>query len=295
MIPIEQLRYVRLGTGNLPATIDFAQRILGLELAEQADGHASFRSDFRDYSLVFSDEPNRSQTVGLEVRNLEALQQAEGVLARNGYAVTRGDAEGAAWRKVKAFLAFTDETGVVIELVIRPLDSGWRYFPCRDAGITGIEAVALRSSDIAKSEALWTKVLSGTISDWVGDAAYIRFDRAHHRVALHPSSANGILAVEFAVESVDQLMQNSYFLQDQQIRIVHGPGRRPTSRQIFLSFAGPDGMLFSYVAEGDTIEDGPRRPRQFPRRAQSFCMWGSRSEVPEFETDDDVNAGRGRR
>ena len=93
-------------------------------------------------------------------------------------------------------------------------------------------------------------MLSGKVSDWVGDAAYIRFDNAHHRLALHPSSSGGVLAVEFGVESVDQLMQSSYFLQDQQVRIAHGPGRRPASGQMFLTFAGPDGVLFSYVAEG---------------------------------------------
>jgi catechol-2,3-dioxygenase len=37
MIAIEQLRYVRLGTKDLAAATNFAQRILGLELVEQDD------------------------------------------------------------------------------------------------------------------------------------------------------------------------------------------------------------------------------------------------------------------
>ncbi len=82
------------------------------------------------------------------------------------------------------------------------------------------------------------------------------------------------------------LMQASFFLQDAQVRIVHGPGRRPASGQMSVTFAGPDGVLFSYVAQGQAINDGAHRPRQFPRRAQSFCTWGSRSEVPEFHCDD---------
>ncbi len=35
-IAIEQLRYVRLGTKDLTAAADFAQRILGLQLIDQA-------------------------------------------------------------------------------------------------------------------------------------------------------------------------------------------------------------------------------------------------------------------
>ena len=288
MIAIEQLRYVRLGTRDLAAATHFAQRILGLELVEQDDAQAAFRSDFRDHTLVFIKNSRPAQTIGFEVRDAEALERAADTLVQNGYDITRGSPEAAARRKVKTFLSFNDASGVTIDLVVRPLHSGWRYFPSRDAGITGLEAVALRSTSVAKGEALWTRVLSGKVSDWIGDAAYIRFDNAHHRLALHPSSSSGVLAVEFGVESVDQLMQSSYFLLDQQVRIAHGPGHRPASGQMFLSFTGPDGILFSYVAEGRTIEESTHRPRQFPRRAQSFCAWGSRTDVPEFNADNNV-------
>ena len=253
--------------------------------------------------LVVEDEPlpprrtprTSSRVPGFEVAGVvRSGGEAADALAQNGYEITAGSPEEAARRKVKTFLSF-DANGVTVDLVVRPLHSGWRYFPSRDAGITGLEAVALRSTSVAKGEALWTKVLSGKVSDWVGDAAYIRFDDAHHRIALHPSSSSGVLAVEFGVESVDQLMQSSYFLQDQQVRIVHGPGRRPASGQMFLTFTGPDGVLFSYVAEGRTIDGSTHRPRQFPRRAQSFCAWGSRSDVPEFNTDHSATAMPGGR
>ena len=294
MIAIEQLRYVRLRTGDLAAAIYFSQRVLGLELVEQDDVQAAFRSDFRDHTLVFTRD-TAGHTVGFEVRNTEALEKAAEALADNGYKVTAGNPGEAARRKVKTFLSFNHASGVTIDLVVRPLHSGWRYFPSRDAGVTGLEAVALRSTSDEKGEGLWTRVLSGKVSDWVGDAAYIRFDSAHHRIALHPSSSSGVLAVEFGVESVDQLMQSSYFLQEQQVRIVHGPGRRPASGQMFLTFTGPDGVLFSYVAEGRTIEESTHRPRQFPRHAQSFCAWGSRSDVPEFNTDNNSTAMLGGR
>lgn len=295
MIAIEQLRYVRLGTRDLATAVHFTQRILGLELVEQDDAQAAFRSDFRDHTLVFTKDLRPTQTVGFEVRDTETLERAADALTHNGYDVTPGSAAAAARRKVKTFLSFNDASGVTIDLVVRPLHSGWRYFPSRDAGVTGLEAVALRSSSVAKDEALWTRVLSGKVSDWIGDAAYIRFDNAHHRLALHPSSLGGVLAVEFRVESVDQLMQSSYFLQDQQVRIAHGPGRRPTSGQMFVTFAGPDGVLFSYVAEGCAVGEPTHRPRQFPRRAQSFCALGSRSDVPEFNTDNNATAMLGGR
>ena len=283
MIEIEQLRYVRLGTRNLPAAIDFAQRILGLQMVEKSDEQATFRSDFRDHTLVYeAGDPSR-QSIGLELRTHAALERAVATLAANGITAAPANATALARRKVRAMVSFTDRSGNLFELVVRPETSGWRYFPARDAGVTGLAAAALRTTANGADEALWTEVFNGRVSDWVGDAAFIRFDDAHHRLALHPSDRAGVLAVEYAVEGLNQVMQAMYFLQSAQVKIVHGPGRRPSSGQIFLTFVGPDDMLFSYVAEGTRIaDDKAHRPRQFPRRRESFCAWGSESTVPEF-------------
>lgn len=283
MITLEQLRYVRLGTRDLPAAVDFATRILGLQLVERTPQQASFRSDLRDHTLVYAVGEPGEQAVGFELRDDAALQAAVAAMAERGLPATIGTPEEAALRKVKAFATVRDPSGHRIELVVRPLQTGWRCFPGRDCGVTGLEAVALRGTAGAADEDFWTRLLGGRVSDWVGDAAYIRFDHAHHRLALHPSAAGGVLAVEYRVEDVNSLMQNKYFLQASQVKIVHGPGRRPTSEQMFITFAGPDGVLFSYVAEGEEAVDETRhRPRQFPRKPGSFCSWGSESTVPEF-------------
>jgi 2,3-dihydroxy-p-cumate/2,3-dihydroxybenzoate 3,4-dioxygenase len=286
VIEIEQLRYVRLGTRNLPTAIDFAQRILGLQLIEKSDQQATFRSDFRDHTLVYEAGDPARQSIGLEVRTRTALERAAATLAANGFTVTSGDAAALARRKARAMVSFSDRSGNVFELVVRPQTSGWRYFPARDAGVTGLAAVALRTTANGADEALWTEHFNGRVSDWVGDAAFIRFDDAHHRLALHPADRAGVLAIEYAVEGLNQVMQAMYFLQSAQVKIVHGPGRRPSSGQIFLTFAGPDDMLFSYVAEGNRITDDAHRPRQFARRRESFCAWGSESTVPEFAANE---------
>jgi 2,3-dihydroxy-p-cumate/2,3-dihydroxybenzoate 3,4-dioxygenase len=283
VIEIEQLRYVRLGTRNLPYAVDFAQRILGLQLIEQADGQATFRSDFRDHTLVYEIGDPSQQAVGLELRTQAMLEQAVAALAAEGITAVAADAHALRRRKARAMASFRDWSGNHFELVVRPETSGWRYFPSRDAGVTGLAAVALRTTPNGADEVLWTRLFNGRVSDWVGDAAFIRFDQGHHRLALHPSQRNGVLAIEYAVESVNQVMQAMYFLQTAQVKIAHGPGRRPTSNQIFLTFAGPDDVLFSYVAEGAQIlDESTHRPRQFARESLSFCTWGSQSTVPEF-------------
>ena len=196
MIEIEQLRYVRLGTRDLPVAIDFAQRILGLQLIEKTSEQAAFRSDFRDHTLVSEVGDPSHQCVGLEVRTQAMLDRAIAVLADNGISATTANGYTLARRKARAMASFRDRSGNTFELVVRPETSGWRYFPSRDAGITGLAAVALRSTSNGADEMLWTTLFNGRVSDWVGDAAFIRFDDAHHRLALHPSDRTGVLAIE---------------------------------------------------------------------------------------------------
>ena len=144
----------------------------------------------------------------------------------------------------------------------------------------------MRAARPAEALKFWTGLLSGRVSDYVGRSAYVRTDAAHHRVALYESATDGILEVQFGVESVDQLMQNSYFMQGSQVPIAHGPGRRPASGQMFLSLRGPDGMLFGLGSGGAEITGADHLPRQFRHAANSLCAWGRRSDVPEWHADD---------
>src|SRR5215831_13572746 len=188
MIAIDQLRYVRLGTRRLDSAVEFAERILGLQLVERSEQAAYFRSDFRDHTLVFFAGEETDRSVGFEIHGHDALLAALDALSHHGIEVTRGTEAECAARKVRALARFCDPGGNAIELVLRPQHSGWRYFPARDAGIRGL------AGDVPACEELWTKLFNARVSDWVGDATYLRLDQAHHRLAYHPSSAPGLLA-----------------------------------------------------------------------------------------------------
>jgi 2,3-dihydroxy-p-cumate/2,3-dihydroxybenzoate 3,4-dioxygenase len=105
----------------------------------------------------------------------------------------------------------------------------------------------------------------------------------HHRLALFPSARAGVQHVNHQVAGIDDVMRAYYFLRERGVRIVFGPGRHPTSSAVFLYFEGPDGMVYEYSTGVRLIEDeASHRPRQFPFEPASFCMWGSRPDIPEF-------------
>ena len=73
MIDFNDITYVRLGTRNLDQAIEYATRILGLQLVRHEGRSAYFRSDSRDHTLVYFEGDPRDHTTGFEVASSQAL------------------------------------------------------------------------------------------------------------------------------------------------------------------------------------------------------------------------------
>ena len=285
LIDLLDIRYVRLGTSDLDAADRFAREVVGLELAREEAGARYYRSDDRDHTLVYFEGDPRDHTVGFELRDAATLEVAAAALSARGLRVDHGSADACEQRHVHAFVGFTDPSGNRIDLVVRPQHSGRRHFPSRDAGITGFSHVGLCSTDAPRDEAFWCGALGARVSDRIGDAALLRIDPVHHKIALFPTTRSGVQHVNHQVASIDDVMRAWYQLRERGVKIVFGPGRHPTSGAVFLYFEGPDGMVFEYSTGVRLIhpeQEASYRPRQFPAVPSSFCMWGSLPDIAEF-------------
>ena len=281
---IASVCYVRHVVSEPQACAGFVSDIFGLQQVADQDGELAFRSDDRFRTVSLSSNQGDGASVGMEVWDDAALDEISKRLREHGFAVRPADHDECRRRYVYSALLAEDTSGNRIDLVTRPTRSGRRYFPPRDAGIVQFQGIGLRSTDHLRDLAFW-RLLGADVTDWVGDIAYLRIDNLHHRIALYPSQRNGLLYAAFEVEALDQIMQNSYFMQDNQVKIVQGPGRESASHQIFLHVEGPDGLILSYVNGMAKVGDRPRAPRQFPLTAMSLCNWGSESNgVPELST-----------
>jgi 2,3-dihydroxy-p-cumate/2,3-dihydroxybenzoate 3,4-dioxygenase len=274
--------YVRLAVSEPNASARFVSDIFGLQRVADLNDEIAFRSDDRFRTVSLGKNFSESVSVGIEAWDDAALEEIGRRLRQLGFTVKRATASECERRYVQSALLTEDASGNRIDLVVRPTRSGRRYFPPRDAGIVEFHGVGVRSTDHTRDLAFW-RALGAEVSDWVGDIAYLRIDGLHHRVALYPSKRNGLLYAAFEVEALDQIMQNSYFMQESQIKIVQGPGREAASGQAFLHVEGPDGLIFSYVNGMTQLNQKSRLARQFPLTAGSLCDWGSESkDVPEL-------------
>lgn len=282
MTQIRDLRYLRVHVDDLNEAARFAGDLFGLQAADRDDTRAMFRSDARNYSLCFS-TGSEAEAIALTVAREEDLETIRAKLTEAGYDPAYLDAEEATARQSKAVLSVTAPNGVKVELVWRPLHSGWRYHGPRDAGIVDFNSVQLACTDVAANETFWTRGIGLRVSDWAGDTAYLALDDAHHRIALYPSARDGILGACWEVDEKDSLMRNWYFMQKNQLPVIAGPDRQAASGAIYVTTRGPRGLLMSYVTE---METGPqiadRGPRQFADTARSHGIWGAMTEQPEF-------------
>ena len=295
MIDLHDIRYLRIGTPHLESAIEYCTRIVGLQLVAREGKAAYFRSDktavrgdTRDHTLVYFEGDPRDHTIGFDLKHHERLDAVAGELEKAGYPVHLGTRQECEQRRVRGFVATRDPTGNRIEIAVRPDHSGVRYFPSRDSGITHFSHIGLRTSNAAKDEVFWTHLCNARVSDWIGDAPLLRIATVHHSLALFPSTYPGVQHINHQVEDIDDVMRSWYFLREKGVKIVFGPGRHATSGAVFLYFEGPDQMVYEYsvgVKHIQPEEEASYRPRQFPFTPESFCIWGSRPDIPEFKAD----------
>ncbi|TAL75580.1 MAG: glyoxalase/bleomycin resistance/extradiol dioxygenase family protein [Burkholderiaceae bacterium] len=286
MIHLHDIRYVRLGTVDLATTVRYATEVLGLEVARTEGKFVYLRSDSRDHTLCYFEGDPRDHTAAFEVDTQQELDNALAVLLEGGYQARRGTVDEAEQRYVRDFVNLKDPSGNSIDLVYAPHHSGRRYFPSRDAGITGFSHIGLRTLNAQRDELFWTSLMGAKVSDRIGTSPLLRIDEVHHKIALFPSSYPGVQHINHQVESIDDVMRAYYILKERNIPIRFGPGRHPTSGAIFLYFGGPDGMVYEYSTGVRLItkeDELTYWPRNFPFVSESFCMWGARPDIPEFK------------
>lgn len=279
------LRYLRVPVEDLGAAANFASDIIGLQAADRDSENARFRSDARNYALCYTVKAGPA-ALALTVARLDDLDQMLEQLQE--WQPRRLTEEECAERQIKSGITVLAPNGIAVELVWRPMTSGWRYHAPRDAGITEFQAVQLACKNVSANEDFWIKGIGAAVSDWVGDVAFLRIDEAHHRIALYPSKRDGVLGATWAVEGINQVMQGWYYFQSRQVPVVHGPGRQPASNAIFVTASGPGGIYYSYAAETESgAHIAARGPRQFTDNPASHCGWGSPTTVPEFMGGED--------
>ena len=287
MIHLQDIAYVRSGVSDLDAAVRFATRLVGLELMPATEpGVAQLRADGRHHCLALVEGPSGVIASGFQVSDDDALSLAETELESRGFRVTRGSAQEARSRRVRAGIGFDDPFGNRLELVAQQESVARPVAFTRAAGITEFGHLCLDAPDVHEAYRFWSGTFGARVSDWIGDAACLmRIDPVHHKVAVFRGDEPGLCHMNFQVASIDDVFRNWHFLVDHGVHIQLGPGRHPQSTAVFLYFDGPESFTYEYSFGVRRIEDDAAWvPRVFdPSESGSIDMWLGPAERPRSQ------------
>lgn len=285
---VADIRYVRLGylalnVSDLQRSAEFYEKIVGLERIASPEGVALFRCSDRHQDIaLYQGEPGLKR-VGWQMESDAALSAVRAEFDRLGIAVS--DVEGASLTGLgirHAIRAIEPTTGAQFEFFTE-IATATPYEP-QHTKIARLGHVVLTSPRREDTELFMTDHLNFRVSDRVeGVVAFMRCfpNPLHHSFGVGQAQGDEPMLqhVNFMVTDMDDIGRSLNRLKKNNVPIVFGPGRHPTSESIFLYFLDPDGLTLEYSFGMEEFpETGDRDPRGFPRAMESLDTWGGRAE-----------------
>src|SRR3972149_10230071 len=131
MIRLYDIRYLRIGTPNLDLAIEFATRIVGLQLVGREGKAAYFRSDkvgvrgdTRDHTLVYFEGNPADHTSAFDILDRDDFDRVGAELENAGHPVHYGTREECELRRGREVIGVRGPTGKKKEGVGRAQHTG---------------------------------------------------------------------------------------------------------------------------------------------------------------------------
>ncbi|WP_017776860.1 VOC family protein [Paraburkholderia kururiensis] len=286
-----KLGYVALGVTDVKRSADFARDIVGLEPSGIGEnGDHFFRCGPDRHCVVLAPAKEAGfKRAAWDLETMEDVDRAFHHFDQLGFKPAwLAQEEKAALNLTisPAFRVRDPFTGALFEYY-SGMDQTIVKFPERLAKIQCLGHTAISHPDMHGAIRHFVKHFGFVVSDYVGE--YVTFVRAFPNPFHHSFGVGGSRSgkphfnhINFMVTDIDDIGRLQYRLQRNNVKIVFGPGRHPTSDSIFLYFLDPDGMSWEYSFGMEMFpEVGARSARSMSARPEDFDVWGARPD-PEF-------------
>jgi 2,3-dihydroxy-p-cumate/2,3-dihydroxybenzoate 3,4-dioxygenase len=282
--------YVALNVTDVGRTTAFAHDIVGLEITSQDSGQSFLRCGTDRHCVVLYQSGEAGfKRGGWDLESANEVDRAFAHFSDLGYApfwVEEEERNSLNLSLTPAFRVNDPFTGGQFEYY-SGMDQTIRPFPARLAKIQKLGHYALSVPDVIGAAKHFEQNFGFIVSDYVGKfSALMRAwpNPNHHSFGVAKSSTGKphFNHINFMVSDMDDVGQLYYRLQKNQVKIVFGMGRHPTSGSVFLYYLDPDGLTWEYSFGMEQFpETGARSPRAMSTRPEDFDVWGAMPE-PEF-------------
>jgi 2,3-dihydroxy-p-cumate/2,3-dihydroxybenzoate 3,4-dioxygenase len=281
MIRYYKLGYVALDVTDLARSRNFYEHILGLQFVDTGEqGELYFRCSADHHNIVlYQSEQAGVRRIGWELEGERALDDLADHLAPLGVPVQAlSDEACMKLHQGRTYRIKDPCLGVTHEFYSTIFQHGDAYRPTV-AQIQRLGHVVIRVPDAERAVKQCTDILNFRVSDCIeGGITFMRCfpNPLHHSFAIAQEPIPGLHHLNFMVTEIDDIGKALTRLKKNDVPIVFGPGRHPTSTSIFLYFLDPDGLTMEYSFGMEEFPaENPRKYRRFEAKPSSGDSWGN--------------------
>lgn len=305
-----RMGYALIESNNLIDWKRFAQRGLGLHLAEATSELLAFRMDAHVRRLIVTKGPAEDfVAVGWQLRDQAALDVVLARLANRGIPVENGSPQEAALRGVKSFQRIRGPKGLPLELFVdavttdEPLNMLASGFVTGDAGMGH---VAITSRKPEKMECFWQEIFDARLSDRVSqamsgvvlDVGFLRLNERHHSVAIAATRGVRLDPIRTQVQHMNLLaaskadLTSAYErLTDLGYEMAHEIGQHPNDHEISFYVLSPSGFEIELGWDALSVNESTWKPAHY----DAISVWGHKPQKGSTLATLRLNLGNFRR
>ena len=283
---VTQLGYIGIATSDVPAWLDTATNIIGMQVRDQAgdDGAQLLRMDEMHHRFaIYGGSENDVLYAGWQVESEPELERLAKAVTDAGCTVEQASDALCAQRKVQRMFQFRDVEGYLNEVYYRPdPDSEPFHSPLPIAGFNtgslGLGHIVRHCKHYDAMVAFYRDVMGFRISDkiiWAdADATFMRCNPRHHSLALinealdHKGGQTNHIMVE--MQSIDDVGRAYDEVKRRKLPIIMTLGRHSNDKAISFYFVGPSGFGVEIGFGGIEVDDADWTVQTF----NSTRLWG---------------------
>lgn len=266
---INALSYVLINTPHMPAWIQMATTMAGLQAEEMEPGRSvRLRLDDKAQRLLVQSTTGKpSLGMGYTVASPEALDTMIAKVEAAGFPVTPSTADERALRAVSAMAHFQDPDGYRVELAHGLQDASTPFAPGRPIGgfrtragdiDLGIGHTALMAGDFAAMKHLYHEVLGFALSDRASApfvAEFFHVNPRHHTIGLaNTGTGPGVYHLMLEYKEWDDVGRAYDMALEQPQSIGVSLGRHSNDHVTSFYLRTPDGWMLELGWAGRLID-----------------------------------------
>jgi 2,3-dihydroxybiphenyl 1,2-dioxygenase len=265
---VASLGYVTLDVADMPAWLEFVQRIFGLEAKPRGDGVVDLKMDeYHHRFTLYPAAANRLRSLGWEMASPESLAAMVERLTALGLEVSEGDAALKAERRVRELWRFHEpHLGLETELFYAPSACNVPLKSARpisgyNTGALGLGHIVFSAADPRAAVAFYTEVMGFKVSDYIiwedKDATFLHCNPRHHTLAIMnefgPLKGGDLNHIMLEAADFNDVGTAYDLVRDAGYKVMLEMGRHSNDHmQSFYVFT-PSGFAFEYGFGGRMI------------------------------------------